>query len=236
LPGLLNEMFDCVFCINLDSRPDRWASASERFAVAGIEVERFPAIDTWSPVALGQAPSQTRWKDAVEACARSHQAAVAEAQQRGARAVFLFQDDVVLHPRFDDVLHRWIGDLPDEWALLYLGGWHPRTALDPQRGETEVPGPEHVRGHVYRLRHDFCLHACGIRDTLFDEVLSIDPGAAEPIDCSFIRLFQERGNCYGLMTADEARPGAWGLAQQDHSLGSDLRADGQLDRFEWPGW
>lgn len=236
MTSLINEWFDTTFCINLDVRTDRWEAVQSRIAAAGIAVERFPAIPARPVAAKEPTSTPTSWKEAVKACAKSHIAAVREARRRGSRAAFLFQDDVRFHPRFLETLRRWIMDVPADWDLLYLGGWHPRMARDEQGREHEVPRPEHVRGNVYRLRHDFCLHACGVRHTLFDEILAIDPEAGEPIDCSFIRLFQQRRRCYGLMTADESRPGAWGLVQQDHSLGSDLRDPSDLERFRWPGW
>lgn len=236
MPSLLNEWFDCIFCINLDDRTDRWETVHTRFAAAGVVVERFPAVPTRHRVAVESAQTQAPWKEAIKACARSHIAAVREAHRRGARAVFLFQDDVSFHPRFEDILRRWVVDLPTDWDMLYLGGWHPRMVHGEHGRELEVSPPEHIRGHIYQLRHDFCLHACGVRHMLFDQILAIDPEAGEPIDCSFIRLFQRQRGCYGLMTVEESRPGAWGLVQQDHSLGSDLRDPAELDRFPWPGW
>jgi hypothetical protein len=236
LKSLLNELFDLVFCINLDSRTDRWEIVRDRSLVAGLEVERFSAFPSKPPRSTNARGEGGPWKEAVKACARSHIAAVREAVQRGAHSVFIFQDDVVFHPRFDAKLRNWIVDLPEDWDLLYLGGWHPRTERDPVRGEIEITRPEHVSGNVYRLHHDFCLHAVGIKSSVFEDIMRINPESGEPMDCSFVRLLQRHRNCFGLMTEEESRSGAWGLVQQDHSLGSDLRATDQLDRFEWPGW
>ena len=42
---MLNDYFDRIFCINLDSRPDRWESAQEEFHKIEIDVERIPGIN-----------------------------------------------------------------------------------------------------------------------------------------------------------------------------------------------
>ena len=44
--NLLKDNFEKLYCINLDSRPDRWALAQEEFKKYGIEdiVERFPGL------------------------------------------------------------------------------------------------------------------------------------------------------------------------------------------------
>jgi hypothetical protein len=236
--SVLNEWFDCVFCINRDDRPERWNVVEARFAAAGLAVERFSAI-TPRPgpqATILPGTAEERWQAAVTACAASHVAAVREADRRGARGVFLFQDDVAFHPQFESTLRLWMAELPPDWDMLYLGGWHPEVAKGADGHFFAVPRPEPVREHVYRLRHDFCLHACGIRQSLFADVLAIDFHTGEPMDCAIIRVFQQRRNCYGLMTAEESRPGAWGLVQQDHSLGTDLRDPSELERFRWPGW
>lgn len=163
----------------------------------------------------------------------SHIGAVREAKRRNLGSVFIFEDDAVFTPDFETKLKKWIRELPADWDMLYLGGWHPTVRSAREQEETHLSSPEHVSGHVYRLRRDFCLHAYGVRDTLFDDILAIDPTSGEPIDCLYIDRFQALRNCYGLMTAEEAEPGTWGLVQQDHSLGSDIRDPQALSWIKW---
>ena len=42
--NILNEFFDKIFCINLDSRPDRWEECEKMFSHYNLEVERVSAI------------------------------------------------------------------------------------------------------------------------------------------------------------------------------------------------
>ena len=43
----MKKYFDKIYCINLDSRPDRWKECLEEFKKIGIDdiVERFPAAE-----------------------------------------------------------------------------------------------------------------------------------------------------------------------------------------------
>lgn len=48
-PHTANSVFERVVVLNLDRRPDRWEKVSARMARAGIEAERFSAVDGGSP-------------------------------------------------------------------------------------------------------------------------------------------------------------------------------------------
>ena len=41
----VNDVFDKVYCINLDRAPERWVLCEEQFNKYNIEVERFSAIE-----------------------------------------------------------------------------------------------------------------------------------------------------------------------------------------------
>jgi hypothetical protein len=231
--SVLNDLFELVLCINLDSRPDRWAKAQKRFKQVGIRVDRFPACPG-PPQEVDDGESY-RWghRRPRIGAAMSHIGAVREARRRNLRSIFIFEDDAIFAPEFESKLKKWIRELPADWDMLYLGGWHPAVTSTCEQEEAHPSSTEHVSGHVYRLRRDFCLHAYGVRDTLFHEILAIDITSGEPIDCLYIDRFQALRKCYGLMTADEAEPGTWGLVQQDHSLGSDIR---DLENLSWIKW
>src|SRR5262245_4932090 len=103
--------FDVIFCINLDTRPERWAAARREFARLGIadRVERVPAIVH---------------PDAKEGCRLSHIECVRRAAGAGADTVLIFEDDVTFQgfsrARLTRALDRLCG-IPD-WELFFLGG------------------------------------------------------------------------------------------------------------------
>ena len=106
------QFFDLIYCINLDSRPDRWQEAVREFGVVGIadRVERVVGIVHADP---------------REGCRLSHLECVRRAEAAGAENVLIFEDDVVFrgfsHQRLALSLQR-LCTIPD-WELFYLGGY-----------------------------------------------------------------------------------------------------------------
>jgi hypothetical protein len=106
------QFFDLIYCINLDSRPDRWQEAVRAFSAVGIldRVERVAAIIHPDP---------------REGCRLSHLECVRRAEAAGAEKVLIFEDDVVFrgfsYQRLAQSLKR-LCTIPD-WELFYLGGY-----------------------------------------------------------------------------------------------------------------
>jgi hypothetical protein len=72
-----------------------------------------------------------------------------------AEAVFIFEDDVVLHPALEERLAKL--ELPDDWGILYLGCQHH------ERPEVVAPG-------LVRVTVPLDTHAWGVRADRFMEV------------------------------------------------------------------
>jgi hypothetical protein len=105
------RFFDSIYCINLDTRPDRWAEACREFQALGIahRVERVPAI---------------AHPDGREGCRLSHLECVRRASLAGAETVLIFEDDVTFPDFAVGRLARSLARLrtvPD-WDVFYLGG------------------------------------------------------------------------------------------------------------------
>lgn len=102
--------FGTVLCLNLDSRPDRWAQMREQFEVLGIgnRVHRLPAVPTPGCPAVG--------------CALSHRRAIERAHAEGRDSVLVLEDDVVFLQGANWLLERAMAELSQRtWQLLYLG-------------------------------------------------------------------------------------------------------------------
>lgn len=108
---------DHIYCINLDSRPDRWLKMKEQFERLDLEVERFPGLlgypDDINPrrKTLGQI-----------GCLKSHCEVIRDALDKGYEQILIFEDDVVLCDDFNKRLTFCTKYLPEQWSSLYLGG------------------------------------------------------------------------------------------------------------------
>lgn len=113
----LNEYFDEIFCINLDSRGDRWYRCQELFEKHRLQVTRISAVDGH------RMPNHNGLRPGEVGCTASHLIALSEIASRCKRGLVL-EDDVEfvenIQYRFRDLLP----DIPQEWDMLYFGGNH----------------------------------------------------------------------------------------------------------------
>jgi len=93
-----------TFVINLDKRKDRLQELNIPF-----NWERFAAIEA-SPGYVG--------------CLQSHRTVLEKALELKLESVLIFEDDVELCEDFEVKFNDVINKLPEDWDLLYLGGWN----------------------------------------------------------------------------------------------------------------
>jgi glycosyl transferase family 25 len=134
---MFGDCFDCVFVINLDERPDKWAGMVARLAEAGMEnVERVPAIkrvladlppNMYSGMNLKRVPyaNVNGYPSGSCGCKLSHARAIQLARDRRYKRVLILEDDAHLVgnalPRF---ARAWRALEGRPWDMLYLGGRH----------------------------------------------------------------------------------------------------------------
>ena len=113
------RFFDAIYCINLDSRPDRWQEAVREFTLVGIadRVVRVAGITHADP---------------REGCRLSHMECVRRAEAADAQNVLIFEDDVVFRGFSTERLARSLDRLRAiaDWELFYLGGYVLTTPED----------------------------------------------------------------------------------------------------------
>lgn len=110
----LDRYFDHIFVINLDRRADRWDHARSELEKLNIKAERFNGYDK---------PIYDTVPNGNMGCTASHRALLEVIAYHRWRRVLVFEDDFV--SLFDDVNEKFeamIGEVPENWDLLYLGG------------------------------------------------------------------------------------------------------------------
>ena len=107
----IKSFVDKIYCINLDSRKDRWEEVKKQFINIGIFdfVKRISAVTADDP-RVG--------------CLRSHLICVDEAINRGYDNILIFEDDVRFLPYDNTIIADVIEFLKRDiqWELFYLGG------------------------------------------------------------------------------------------------------------------
>ncbi|MBP7951611.1 MAG: glycosyltransferase family 25 protein [Verrucomicrobiales bacterium] len=144
-------MIPRIYILNLPYKPDR----RERLAAHLAELDLFPAdrirwvkalSGDWSPGPAWWTAGNGAW-----GCLMSHLHVVHDAVMDGLESYLVLEDDVVFHPRAEEMLSRLMREVPDDWDQIYLGGQHLKT---PQ----PVPGsPFVLRGANINRTHAFLL-------------------------------------------------------------------------------
>ena len=126
---LLRETFEKVYCINLDSRPDKWDTCEQEFKKYGIS----DVVERWSGTQL---PTKTH-RAGARGCLASHLNIIKQCISDKTSNVLILEDDFeFLHYGLDyynktrkrietdprEILQLALKQLSDvQWDLFYLG-------------------------------------------------------------------------------------------------------------------
>ena len=131
-----NKYFDKIYCINLDSRMDRWLRCQSRFIKLDMEVSRFSAYNQNSPLveekfkALQSVKKKHFIKNAISSkkemgCLLSHYKIIEDAIKNNYNRILVFEDDVIFHKNFELEIEK-ISKI-QSWDMILLGasefGW-----------------------------------------------------------------------------------------------------------------
>lgn len=166
---MIKDIVSKAFCINLWYSTDRWTAAQQQFAAAGLNVERFNAIDGREFKSKYKAPPNNC------GCNLSHLLIIKTAQIMGFDAIMVFEDDPVLRDNFTERMNVCLADLPPDWDLVMLAGSHKIK-------------PTPVTDNLLRVHKSFCSHAYIMRYTVFAKVLKALHKFDQPLDCIFTEL------------------------------------------------
>lgn len=139
-----------AFCINLDSRPDRWTMVQEEFLKLSWLVTRVPAVryegESPNRLSLGHAGAM-----------ESHKKVWGMISELECDVAAVFEDDAVFPSDFADVFPKAYEELPEEWGVWYLHSFGPQ-----QMGNIVPNGTFTTKlkrmgwgAHGYLLKKDF---------------------------------------------------------------------------------
>ena len=171
----LNEYFKKIYCINLNSRAERWENASQQFSKNQLEVKRYEAIDgkKINPV-NGLKPGQL-------GCIMSHLNILKECQENNVENVLITEDDVEFCDDLNSKFFEYEKELP-EWDILYLGANH--ALCNPY----ERNPPIKVTDHVYKVLHAYSTHAYAVNKSCYNVLIDHISLMNDPLDVMYSQL------------------------------------------------
>lgn len=146
----VNEVFDKIYCINLDRATDRWNLCQEQFNKYNIDVERFSAIE----------PSMGSFKllKGEIGCLQSHLEIIKKAKQNNYNNVLVLEDDFVFVDDFDKKFNDVIDDVPDNWNFLYFSGNHVGNLFK-------------INENISRMTYTLTTHTYAVRSNMYDVLI-----------------------------------------------------------------
>lgn len=116
---MINDLFDKIYCINLDRRTDRWEQCVELFKKYNLTVERFSAFDGEN-LNLGYGKTY----DCELAGTISHSMVINDIRKNGYNNALILEDDVEFSENFIEQCETSLKELPPNWDILFFGGNH----------------------------------------------------------------------------------------------------------------
>ena len=153
-----------AYCINLDSRPDKWKATERAFSGSGLTLQRFPGI-----------VKSEGWRG----CGASHVALAREAMRLGLPYVIIVEDDCVPVADFGERFPQVLKALEDDsgWDM-FLGG------------PTHVQGPIGVREPLIEIERGFALHFYVLKACAYEKAIAWNADRHGPIDVYYSDQFR----------------------------------------------
>lgn len=148
------DVFDRIFCINLDRSPLRWSACLEAARAHGFDhrLNRFHAYDFHEWDTVPQPHLRASMCNAMCGCSHSHSGLMHVIAHNLWQSTLVLEDDFeVLHADFLDRFATAWAEVPDDWDIVYLGGGYGYTP-------TERISQHVVRANYIKTTSSYAIH------------------------------------------------------------------------------
>jgi len=128
----LNEIFEKIYVINVDSNTNRMENIKKE--LCGVDYERFSAV---TPQSVEFIKNEECYVTDIElSITLSHIKVLKKARELNLRNVLIFEDDIVADKDFLNFKYEYIDNFlsTNDWAFFYLGGFHIKVPNSLQLG------------------------------------------------------------------------------------------------------
>jgi len=191
----LNDYFSKIYCINMDSRPDRYELALKEFEKLNIDVERVSGVDGKKHFKPGLGRNA-----GLYGLFLTHKEILKDAISNNYDSIIILEDDVTFIDNFYDKFNKKISELPSDWDLFYIGGNNifKKGNFSLVTGDKKfIPTLDNYKTLDYEMAKTTwtqCAHALAINSKFYDKLLNnIINNSLTPID--MIYTYLQNGNC-----------------------------------------
>ena len=167
----INNFFDEIYCINLPERTDKWKECEDEFKKHNLNVKKFDA--------LKGSPKNGLLGGEIGLIATNIEI-LRDALKNNYDKILILEDDIIFNNDFNEKFESKIGDLPDDWESIHLGG---NNFFNKGLGKFKSINNDIdfiINGSTYKeLDNDICTtawsqttHAVGVHSNIFEELLA----------------------------------------------------------------
>lgn len=146
-----------AFCVNLDSRPDRWSAAQQQFGNLAWDVTRWPAVQ------FTESPTPPLSSGAA-GCLASHKGIWQHVLDNNLPMAAVFEDDAVFPTDFAAVYNCVVNEVPADWQILHLHSMAAHGAECVSEHVLKYHGQSGWGSHGYIITNSGCRVALSIDD------------------------------------------------------------------------
>jgi len=140
LGNTIDNYFNAIYVINLDSRTDRWAEVQKQLAQGGItKYQRMPGVSI-TEKELESVPKENYSnfrginaiidKEKFEkkyilgalGARRAHLNCILDAKKNNFGKILILEDDIIINKNANQMFANILSQVGDQWGMLYLGG------------------------------------------------------------------------------------------------------------------
>ena len=166
----LNDYFDKIFCINLDSRKDRWETVQHQFDLHTLSIERIPAINGCD-LGLDFPPEI---KEGAVGCSLSHLFVMKYAKHLNLNNFLLIEDDIIFDDNLNNNFSKIVNQIHQDWDMLYLGGQHFHGMNLKQ-----------VNENIFKCEYTLAAHSVAFKHTVYDRFINSLVNITKPCDVHY---------------------------------------------------
>lgn len=142
---MLIRDFGKIYCINLESRPDRKKRCKEIFSHFNLNVNFINAID-------GKKIQNTNGlKSGAAGCCLSHKMVYEDILNNNIKTALIMEDDVEFDKDVEKRFYEYYKMVPEDWQMIYFGGNHRNKKI------------KMINRHVHKLEKTYTTHCYAIK-------------------------------------------------------------------------
>ncbi len=179
----INDFFDKVFLINLDSSEERLKNSSKELERLGISFERIPAIDGCIEKIEFYGTENDRWNNRSAALSLTTENILKSSKGKYSN-ILIFEDDIRFKKSANQLITNGLNNLPNSWEIIVLN---------------TINNFEKISDALYikRIKKACCCQAYALNSSVFDDYIELLSKRDRPIDECLVML-QEKKESYAI--------------------------------------